>query len=103
MSKPTEGPYFDCPGRNAITCETAQDVDHNRFRGFNVPEYDGRYLIAESIPHGPTRRLLAKSWEMRRFIERLCELGASDNWEAMPQVVNDEGRALLAEIDGEDQ
>ena len=102
--KPTEGPYYDCPESNAITCETPQDVDHNRFGGFNKPDYDGRYLIAESIPHGPTRRLLAKSWDMREALkmvnamaEARMEPDSMDMWWALHKEI----APLLRSIEGE--
>lgn len=43
----------------AVYADTPQPVDHSHYRGFDRPEGDRGYLIAESIPHAPTRRLIA--------------------------------------------
>lgn len=53
------GPYRDCAV--GIFADFPQPVDHKLARGFDQWEPGRGYLIAESIPHGPTRRLLAHS------------------------------------------
>jgi hypothetical protein len=52
----TPGPYRAFG--SAIYADKPQDVDHRQFRGFDKPEDGKGYLIAESIPHKPTRDLL---------------------------------------------
>lgn len=47
-----------------------QDVDHSRFKGFEHPEGDAGYLIAESIPHKPTRDLIAAAPKLFDACER---------------------------------
>ena len=57
MASHTPGPYVQ--SGTAIYAATPQDVDHRAYRGFDdiEPGAPG-YLIAESIPHGPTRKML---------------------------------------------
>ena len=56
MSGHTPGPWFD--QGYSVYSATPQDLPAG-FRGFKEPEIPGGYLIAESIPHDATRRLIA--------------------------------------------
>lgn len=56
MTGATPGPWFE--HGYSVYAPTPQDVPAG-FRGFNEPEIPGGYLIAESIPHDATRRLIA--------------------------------------------
>ena len=71
MSLPsfTPGPYRAVG--SAIYADVPQDVDPARFKGFTEPELGRGYLIAESIPHVPTRDLLASAPDLYDFIATL--------------------------------
>lgn len=77
-NEPVPGPYYD--GEVGIYADHPQPVDHSRFRGFASPEPHapgGGFLIAESIPHGPTRKMLAAAPDMLAALmfihEQVCE------------------------------
>lgn len=69
----TPGPYLEY--RTGLYAATPQDVDHGHYRGFNniEPGAPG-YLIAESIPHGPTRRVLSLAPEMLALLQELIDI-----------------------------
>lgn len=56
---------------NGVYSTMPQDVDHAHFKGFEHPEGDAGYLIAESIPHKPTRDLIAAAPALYDFIATL--------------------------------
>jgi hypothetical protein len=71
--KYTAGPYRAIG--SGIYADAPQDVDHSHYKGFGEPEPDRGYLIAESIPHKPTRDLLAAApdlLEALRYVEKRC-------------------------------
>lgn len=82
MSGHTPGPW------RAVGCsvyaDSPQDVDPSRFRGFREPEEPHGYLIAESIPHDATRRLIAAAPELLAALSDLV-----DRIEDMPGVLDD--------------
>lgn len=57
--KATPGPWHYSDVHASVTCDAPQDVDHNHFRGFADPDYEGRYLLCESVVHPPTRAYIA--------------------------------------------
>lgn len=54
-------PWFDCPAYRAIGSDTPQNVDPEKYRGFHDPDYDGHYLLAESIPDAARRAFLVQA------------------------------------------
>lgn len=64
----------------AVYADAPQDIDHRRYRGFDRSDGDLGYLIAESIPHEPTRNLIAAAPDLLHVLEvirdadRDCEL-----------------------------
>jgi hypothetical protein len=68
--KHTPGPYIE--HGIAIYSAAPHDIDHAYYRGFNevAPGAPG-YLIAESIPHGPTRKLFVAAPETAAELDRL--------------------------------
>jgi len=72
-TKPVPGPYYD--GEVGIYADHPQPVDHTRFRGFALPEPNapgGGFLIAESIPHEPTRKMLTAAPDLLDALEELA-------------------------------
>lgn len=65
----TPGPYRG--EGSAIYADSPQIVDATRYRGFREMELGRGYLIAESIPHMPTRDLLVAGPELYDFIATL--------------------------------
>lgn len=63
-----KGPYRAIG--SAIYADAPQPVDPAQFRGFTEPEPGRGYLIAESIPHTPTRHLLAAAPDLMDACER---------------------------------
>lgn len=55
---------------SAIYADAPQPVDPTTFRGFAEPEPNRGFLIAESIPHTPTRDLLAAAPDLLDACER---------------------------------
>lgn len=90
----TPGPYRGVGG--AIYADHPQDVDHTRFKGFKDMEMGRGYLIAESIPHLPTRNLLAAAPELYDFIATL-----ENDDGAIPAWLWEKREALLAKARGE--
>lgn len=79
-NKPVPGPYYD--GEVGIYADHPQPVDHTRFRGFASPEPNapgGGFLIAESIPHGPTRKMLAAAPELLAALEAMMDEAIPDS------------------------
>lgn len=79
----TPGPWVE--RGYSVYADTPQDVDYSRFRGFNEKEArDGvevGYLIAESIPHNATRRLIAAAPDLLdacRVARELCDMHGYD-------------------------
>jgi hypothetical protein len=72
------GPYREIG--SAIYANSPQPVDPTMFRGFTEPEGDRGYLIAESIPHDGTRRLLTASPEVLDALEQLL-IGIGMGWD----------------------
>lgn len=56
---------------NGVYSDVPQDVDHSHFRGFDKPEGEAGFLIAESIPHKPTRDLIAAAPALYDFVATL--------------------------------
>lgn len=55
---------------NGVYSTIPQDVDHAHFKGFEHPEGDAGFLVAESIPHKPTRDLIAAAPKLFDACER---------------------------------
>lgn len=55
----------------AIYADQPQDIDSVVYIGFREREPERGYLIAESIPHKPTRDLIASAPELYDFIATL--------------------------------
>lgn len=73
----TPGPYI--AHGSAIYANTPQDVDHSMFKGFDTKEPHGvGYLIAESIPHVPTRDLLAAAPDLLEALEGISKVLRAD-------------------------
>lgn len=70
--KHTPGPYRAIG--SAIYADAPQDVNHSHFKGFGEPEPDRGYLIAESIPHKPTRDLLTAAPTMLEALKAFASL-----------------------------
>ncbi len=88
-AKHTPGPYI--AHGSAIYASTPQDVDHSAFKGFDTTEPSGvGYLIAESIPHGPTRNLLAAAPDL------LVALMNCANW--AEQLAGDEHHPAMGAV-----
>lgn len=73
----TPGPWHEGPYAT-VTCDAPQDVDHHACRGFNHPEYDGKFLLCESVVHPQTRAYIAAAnpAAVLALIERVRELEA---------------------------
>jgi len=54
----TPGPWHEF-GLSVVSCDVPQDVDHKIYRGFNKPDYDGKFLLCESVVHEPTLAYIA--------------------------------------------
>lgn len=65
----TAGPYRGIG--SAIYADNPQLVDPGRYHGFREMELGRGFLIAESIPHLPTRDLLVAAPELYDFIDTL--------------------------------
>ncbi|WMT85613.1 hypothetical protein NO932_11805 [Pelagibacterium sp. 26DY04] len=65
----TKGPYRAIG--SAIYADHPQEVDPAVYRGFTEPEGERKYLIAESIPHKPTRDLLSAAPHLYDFVASL--------------------------------
>jgi hypothetical protein len=76
MSGHTPGPWFE--QGYSVYAPTPQDVPERGFRGFREPEIPGGYLIAESIPHDATRRLIAAAPDLLAALEGLMPADLSD-------------------------
>jgi hypothetical protein len=59
----------------AVYAETPQDIDHSRHHGYDEREPDG-FLIAESIPHEATARLIAAAPDLLAALEQVAEWAA---------------------------
>lgn len=66
--QPVPGPYRAV--ETSIYADQPQPIDHRRYLGFERPELHRGYLIAESIPHKPTRDLLAAAPDLLDACER---------------------------------
>lgn len=71
MSKHTPGPWTDYGF--SVYAETPQDIRHDLYRGFDEKEFwngsECGFLIAESIPHKETRRLIAAAPDLLEALE----------------------------------
>lgn len=79
----TPGPWTECG--YSVYAEAPQNVDSSRFRGFDEKEtregVEVGYLIAESIPHDATRRLIAAAPDLLdacRVARELCDMNGYD-------------------------
>lgn len=81
----------------AVYADVPQDVDHGFFRGFEQPEGDRGYLVAESIPHAPTRRLIADAPLLYDFVATIENDDGS-----LPDWLWDWRNRLLAHLGGND-
>lgn len=71
----TPGPWYQGSNYSAVTADVPQDVDHKVCRGFKDPEYDGRYLLCESVVHQPTAAYIAAAnpTAILALLDRLAE------------------------------
>jgi hypothetical protein len=54
----------------SVYAQTPQDIDHNRYRGYNEREPHG-FLISESTPHPATCRLIAAAPDLLKALREL--------------------------------
>lgn len=73
----TPGPWHEF-GLSVVSCDVPQDVDHKIYRGFNKPDYGGKFLLCESVVHEPTLAYIAAAnpAAVLALIERVRELEA---------------------------
>ncbi len=67
--KASEGPWFAGP-RHTVTADAPVNVPSERYKGFDSPDYDGRYLVAESVVDDANAAFIAAS---RQAIPALIE------------------------------
>lgn len=96
MTRPefTPGPYYSFD--SGIYADVPQPVDHSRFKGFGTRIFGVGFLIAESIPHKPTRDLLASAPQLYDFIASM-----ENDDGRVPSWLWDRRLALLAKARGE--
>ena len=75
MSEPdfADGPWSVGPNHTITSC-TPQNIDHKSFKGFDIAEYDGEYLIAESVVCPDTANLISAAPCMYEALKEILDL-----------------------------